>query len=374
MSEQQTIMPPPDYSGIVKLQKNMAKEQLALQREQYDWAKKTYAENKEITDKVVTSFLDTQKLNAENAAKDRQRYEEVFQPLEDDLAKEAQDYATPERKEKEMGRAQANVAQQFSAARRNAQRNLESFGLNPADTRYQALDIGVRAQQAAAAAGAGNQASDMVDATERALRSEAINIGRGYPGTIAQTYNTALQAGTGANQQGLATTASGANTMGTGMQWGTMAGNSFNNAASTMNTGYKNQLDYTKAVQDQSSGLGSALGLAAGVGMGFMGLPTTGGGSIGGKMFGFEDGGAVETDGGVVPEQVSPSRGIEVDDVEARLSPGEFILDQDTVAWWGQKHMYSLIEKADKEREEMKQRTGAVPTMRPAPRQALQVA
>jgi hypothetical protein len=353
--------PPPNYEPIAKAQKEMAKEQLQLQRDQYEWSKKTYAENKEITDKVVAGFLETSETNAKNAAADRARYEGIFQPLEDDLAREAKDWATPERKEREMGQAQANVAQQFSAARRNAQRNLESYGINPADTRYAALDLGVRTQQAAAAAGAGNQASDMVDATARALRSEAINVGRGYPGQIAGTYGTSLNAGQGANANMLATTASGANTMGTGTQWGALAGNNFTGAANTMNMGYKNQLDYFNANQQGSSGWGSALGLVAGAGLGFMGLPTT---SVGGKMMGFAEGGAVG-DGGVVPAQVSPSGGKAIDDVPAKLSEGEFIVPKDVVSWFGQKHMYGLIEKADKERQEKKQSTGAIPTVHP---------
>ena len=374
----------PDYSPIADAQKAMAAEQLALSREQFAWAKQTYAENKEVTDKVVGSFLKTQEENQANAAKDRARYESIYQPLEDNLAADAASYASPERKEREMGRAQANVAQQFSAARRNAQRNLESFGLNPADTRYAALDIGVRAQQAAAAAGAGNAASDMVDATGRALRSEAINVGKGYPGQIAGTYGTALQAGSGANQQGLATTASGANTMGTGAQWGALGGNSYSGAASTMNTGYSNQLAEAKYNQDN---MGQWMTLAGGaLGAGAK-LASAG-------FFGVADGGAIEegmsddvrglptehaippqVDGGVVPRQVSPSGGKAIDDVPAKLSEGEFIVPKDVVSWYGQKHMYTLIERAEKERQEKKQSTGAIPKMRSErPRQALQVA
>lgn len=372
--------PAPDYSPIADAQKAMASESLALQREQFAWAKQTYAENKDVTDKVVSSFLKTQDANTENAAKDRARYESIYQPLEDSLAADAASYASPERKEREMGRAQANVAQQFGAARRNAQRNLESFGLNPADTRYAALDIGVRAQQAAAAAGAGNAASDMVDATGRALRSEAINVGKGYPGQIAGTYGTALAAGTGANQQGLATTASGSNTMGTPTQWGALGANAYTGAANTMNMGYSNQMAEAKYNQDS---MGQWLTLA-GAGLG-----------AGAKLAtGFADGGAIEEgmsgdvrglptkhaipaapDGGVVPRQVSPSGGRAVDDVPAKLTEGEFIVPKDVVSWYGQKHMYNLIEKAGAEREQKKQSTGAIPTMRAEkPRQALQVA
>jgi len=236
--------PPPDYSAIEQAQIRYANESIALMREQHEWAKKTYAENKEITDKVVESFLSTQEQQNEWAQADRQRYESVFQPLENALVSDAESYASEERKAIEMGKAQSNVAQHFNAARINAQRELESFGINPADTRYAALDIGVRAQQAAAAAGAGNMAADRADATGRALRADAINIGKGYPTQALQAVSTGMQAGSGANNAGLATTASGANTMGTGVQWGAQGTGALSNAANTKNTSYSNAMDY----------------------------------------------------------------------------------------------------------------------------------
>jgi hypothetical protein len=364
--------PAPDYTPIADAQKKMAQQQNAMSMEQFEWAKKVYGENKEITDKVVAGFLKTQERNDANAIADRERYERIYQPLEDDLAQEARDYASPERREREMGKAQANVAQQFGAARVNAQRNLEAFGIDPEDTRYAALDIGFRAQQAAAAAGAGNQASDMVDATGRALRSEALNIGKGYPGQIAGTYNTALQAGSGANQQGLATTNSGANTMGTGVQWGAQAGSNYTGAANTMNMGFQNQLSAAKYNQDAQ---GQWMTLAgAGLGAGTK-LATAG-------LWGVADGGAI--DGGHVPEQVSPSRGVEVDDVPARLNVGEFIMPEEAVRWYGEEKFHKMIVKAREDKEELKKESGAVPKPIPpsamggqgagARRQALEVA
>jgi hypothetical protein len=149
----------PNYGPIIRAQKEMAAEDMALQRQQFQWAQQTYNENKATTDKVVDSFLQTQAANNANAAKDRARYESIFQPLEDSLAKDALDYASPERKAKEMGRAQANVAQNFEAGRQNAVRDLEAFGINPGATRFAALDTGIRIQQGAAEAAAANQAA-----------------------------------------------------------------------------------------------------------------------------------------------------------------------------------------------------------------------
>ena len=350
MSSQPAAPPPPDYSDIAEAQSEAAMWAHELAMKQFKWAKKTYTENKEITDEVVEGFMKTQRRSDRNAFEDRERYEDIFQPLEDNLARDARRYSSHDRKEREMGRAVAGVGQQFQASRTAAQRDLEAYGINPGSTRFAALDIGARTMEAASKAAAASQASHMVDATGRALRSEAINIGRGYPGQIAGTYNTALQAGTGSVNSGLATTASGANTMGTAPQYAGIQGNALAGWGSTLNMGHQNAMAAWNANQQASSGWGSALGLIGGIGMKAM----TGG------MF---------NDGGVVPDQVSPTRGKAIDDIPAQVTAGEFIMPKDAVEWHGQKAMYALIEKADKDREEMKQRTGAIPTFAPGPSQ-----
>jgi hypothetical protein len=375
--------PPPDYTPIAEASKAASAEMTALQKEQFEWAKTTYAENKSVTDQVVSAFLDTQARNDEYAAKDRARYESIFQPLEDDLARDALDYSSDERKTQERGRAMASVAQNFEAARTNAERNLEAYGVNPSATRFAALDIGTRVQEAAAKAAAANQSDLMVDATGRALRSEAINVGKGYPGQVAGTYGTALQAGSGAVNSGLATTASGANTMGTSPQYASLSNQALGTWGNTLNTSYNNQMTQYKA-NEEGSGWGSLIGGVAG-----MALGGPMGGALGNKLFA-ESGGAIdpsmmgpgvsapqgptETDGGAVPAQVSPSGGQGVDDVEARLSVGEFIMPDDVARWYGEEKLHKMIIKAREGKAELTEESGAIPTMKkPAPTQALQV-
>jgi hypothetical protein len=141
--------------------------------------------------------------------------------------------------------------------------------------------------------------------------------------------------------------------MGTAPQYFGGANQSLNTWGNTLNMQYNNQLDRWKANQQASSGWGSALGLIGG---------------IAGKAFGLADGGAVPDprDVGAIPEELSPSGGAATDDVNANLNVGEFVIPEDVVSWYGEKHMYSLIEKANKEREQAKQTTGAVPDVSPA--------
>lgn len=364
MGNKSSVPPPPDMSGVANASKEAAELNYKLGQEQLAWAREQFAGNKEITDEVVDRLLASQDETAENARKDRARYESTFQPLEDDLVRDAQDYNTEARREAKAGAAQATVGQQFDAARDSATRQLESYGVNPASTRFAALDIGTRAQEAAAKAAAGNQAREQVEANARALRSEAINIGRGYPGQVMAGVNTANNAGTGAVNSGLATTASGANSMGTGAQWSGLGNQAVGTWGNTLNQGYQNELNSWKANQSSSSGIGSALGLGAS-----LLTSTIPGGSILGRMFAAE-GGAVPdpeaTPGGAIPIGASPSGGQSVDDVPAQLTAGEFVIPKDVTSWFGEHHFQKMIQKARQD----KQKAGAKPAIGAAPAQA----
>ena len=316
---------PPDYTPLANASKESAEYSYKLGIEQLAWAKEQDRMNRSITDRVINSALDISEEGQRQARDDRERYQRIFQPLEDSLAQEAKDFASPERQEQEAGRAMGTVATQFEAARQGALRNLESYGIDPTATRYAALDRGARIAQAAQSAGAGNEARRQTESVGRALRSEAINVGRGYPGQIAGQYGTALSGGNQAVNSGLATTASGAQTMGTAPQWQGMGNQAIGQWGNILNTGYQNQMAQFNANQQSSSGIGALAGTALSL---FL------------------------EDGGVVPQEASPSGGEVTDDVPARLNEGEFVVPRDAVSWFGEKHFQELIEKAKKQKGE----------------------
>lgn len=270
--------PPPDYSAVAAASEKAAELSYQLGKEQLDWAKEQYALDSSVYNRIVDSFLADMDKTSDMAEKDRAFYEDYFQPLEKALAEDAASYDTPERRDREMGAAQAEVAQQFDAQRENAQRELEAYGIDPSSTRYGALDIGVRTAQAAAQAAAGTAASNRVEDNARALRSEAINVGRGYPGQITGAYQVSQGAGAGAAGIVGQGTQIGGQTMGTAPQYMGLGNQAVGTWGNTLNMSYNNQLDRWKAQQSASSGLGSALGLIGG---------------IAGKAFGLADGGAV---------------------------------------------------------------------------------
>lgn len=333
--------PPPDYSQLAAASEKSAEYSYKLGREQLDWAKEQYAQDREISDRVINRAMEIMDANQRAAEQDRAFYEQNYRPLEQDLIRDAQTFGSAERRELEMGKAEANVAQQFEQARQAATRNLESFGIDPSSTRFAALDIGVRTQQAAATAAAGNNANSQVDAIQRALRSEAINVGKGYPGQVAATYGTALQSGNSAVNSGLATTASGANTMGTATQWQSMGNQAVGTWGNILNMGYQNQMDAWKANENSSSGWGALAGTALG---------------IGAKMLMAEEGGAI-------PPEASPSRGQAIDDVPARVNVGEFIVPKDVVSWKGEEFFQRLIQGSRKAKVD----APAKPEVAPAP-------
>lgn len=333
----------PDYSKIAAASEKSAEYSFQLGKDQLAWAKEQFAQNKEVSDAVVDAALGRQEVSDQQAASDRARYEQIFQPLEEQLAYDAENYASPARKEAAAGRAEADVAQQFQQARTSASQKLEQFGVDPSQTRQGALDLQSRVAEAAAQAGAGNTARNSLDAQQLALRSEAINVGKGYPGQIAGQYGTALNSGNQAVNSGLATTASGANTMGTGQSWQQLGNQGLGVWGGTLNQGFQNQLSSWQANQSNSSGIGSILGTGLGIATKF--IP------------GFAEGGAVDPGAGPpptsaipvpVPPGASPSGGAATDDVPAQLTAGEFVFPRDVMQWKGAEWAQKEIMKARK--------------------------
>lgn len=253
--------PPPDMSGHADAMMAYADNMRSIADNQLAWSKEQYAQNREILNRVLDTQLPIMEQNAQNAQEDREFYEKNYRPLELDLIKEFQEYDSPERREKEAGEAVADVTTAFESQRENASRRLESYGIDPSQTQSQALDAGVRIEEAAAQAGAANMARRRVEATGRALRGEAINIGKGYAGNVAGAYSTALNAGQGAVGGANQTFATGSNAMNSAIgNYGQVA-SGISGSANITNAGYQNQL---AAYDSGNAMMGAIVGGVAG--------------------------------------------------------------------------------------------------------------
>jgi len=343
-----------------------AKTQQKRSDQQYDVFKEQSTKDRAIAAPIISGQGDIAAA-AGNAARDYgARFQNVYQPLEDDLIQEYKDYLTPGRYDQNRGRAQASVTEQFKGQRAEAQRALESYGLNPGAVRYAALDLPVRNAESAARAAAANNADVMTENTARGLRSQALELGTRYPGWQLGEEGMAVNAGNAAVNNQLSLTGMEAQTTGTapqyaglGVQYLGAATGANQSAANIKNTSYQNE---NAAFQQQFDAdnawvepVASIAGLAAGAASKAYFTPAA------------ATGGAIPEPSSMVPQSASPTGGAAIDDVPARLTPGEFVLPEDVTRWIGEKKLQEMIMKTRDERKGAPAKPQAKPAVPQAP-------
>lgn len=256
----------PDYAYAATYNSNIQAAEMAQQtsREQLEWAKQQYADQAPYTKAYMQNMIDASNQNMAQAKEQQDYYKTTYQPIETQFAQQAQGYVSPARSAQESAAAQADVASAFSAQRSAALQTLEGYGIDPSQTRYGALDLGARISQAAASAAAGTQARSNVEKTGLALEGEAINIGRGYPGAVAQSYATSQGAGSSGVTSGLQTSQTYGNLMGTPTQWAGIGQNYLANAGSNVDSYTRAQTAQSAAAAQAGAGNMQGIGMLAG--------------------------------------------------------------------------------------------------------------
>lgn len=323
--------PPPDLGPSAEASMEIGRMNTQIAREQLDWAREQDTMNREILNEVLSVQMPAMREQYEQARSDRERYETVFRPMEDAFAKEAQEYDTPEKRQQAQAQAVADVSTQFDAQRQNALQRLESYGVDPSQTRNAALDVGVRTAQAAASAGAASKAGQRVEDVGRALRSDAINLGRGALTNAAGFYGQAVGAGSQGVQGGATTTGAGAGATQSALGFGQLGMQGYGQGANILTQGYGNQM------QGYNAGVAQTTGMLQGIG------------SIAGAAMAIKDGGVIEGEYEVLdPEgDVSgPGDGSGIDDqIPAYLSDGEYVIPADVVRAKGEQFFDKLLEQ-----------------------------
>lgn len=338
----------PDMSGLINAANSQMQRYTDLMEEQYKFAKDAYADQLPYTKKYQSQQLETMKDASDFAKSQQAQYQQLYQPLAEQYVDQVKDYQSPEAAARARGQAMGAVGQQFDAAGDAAKRSLESYGIDPSATRYAALDVGTRAAKAAATAAAGTQSDVNRELTGLGLESSALNIGNGLPGQVVASQGASTSAGGAGVNAGNSTYGTFQSSLGNPTAWGGMATNALGAAGNLTSQNYQNQLSGFQANQNSSSGIGSLLGTAAGIGMMFL-----------------KDGGAVEGEdyqpvaGNVVPPSMSPSGGAVTDDVmasvdgspepRAAINTGEFVYPRDVTSWLGEKFLQQQIVKARNE-------------------------
>lgn len=310
---------PPDLTPVSNAQLQMAREanelareQMGLSREQFAYFQTHAAAELDLARSQADRLFGLQQaafdsgeraqafarevgqtqINAMNqqmgfAQKDRERYESVFLPMQDQYIDEANAYDTPERREAEAARQQVDVQRASEAQRANADARLRSMGVDPSQVRSTSLVNQMGVATAANQALSGNMGRQNIEDRGRSMREAAINMGNGLPaqslagyGGATNSGNSAVNAGASGQSSQLAGMQAGANlgAMGLGYrqsalqsaaaltgsptQWAGIAGNTmgtagnqYNNAGSTLTQGYNNSLNGWQAGQNQSNQL-----------------------------------------------------------------------------------------------------------------------
>lgn len=196
------------FPTVVQTPQNAILDQIAGLAEQYaqqvyDWGSQVYEQTSQLTDQVIANFLQQSQVGSQFGQNAIDRYENLFQPQENQLIQDANTYSSQPRIMSEMGRAEAETAQGMNAARENTLKDLRQYGIEPSALEFAALDSERRTQAGAAGAAAGTEARRATENTGRQLRRDAIAVGQQYPGQAINDLNLSLQGLAGAQNAAL---------------------------------------------------------------------------------------------------------------------------------------------------------------------------
>jgi hypothetical protein len=378
----------------------------------YNWGVGKAGELDETGKAVTGQALDTSRMFNDWAKSDRGFWEGTYKPAMQEQMDFARGYTTDARKQANRGGAMADVGMTFDSAADMSKRALQGYGVNPNTGAFVGLDAGLAANRAKALAGAGTKSDRDTEMLGQQYLAQAINTGARLPDQATNEAGVGMAAGNQAVNTGLAT-AQGERAITEPSGWAGMGDASLQEWKNSLlqQTGLglqqnaqtaEQRMAQQKIDQSSSSGIGSLIGAGLGIVGGAFGGPL---GSMAGSALGrfagsaangamgggsgmtFAEGGVVPGEDGedpvemapdddltsevggenMVPPEASPSGGAAVDDVTAQVSAGEFVVPKDVTAWYGEKYMQGLIDKA---RKEMTSRTAAP---QPGPPQAMAI-
>lgn len=209
----------PNYQPQLSFLGQFGSDAAGLMDQQMQWAQGQFHDNTDLTHANINNYLSGADSQFGQAGLDLGRYNTYLPGNLAQIDETARSYSSPERIQTEMGRAEADTAQNFQAQRDNLKRELESYGVDPSSGRFAGQLETMGAQQGAAEAAAGTQARLATEATGRALMQQEFQDLGVLPGQAATETNVGFQGTTGAQNAALANTSLGALTLGTTPQY-----------------------------------------------------------------------------------------------------------------------------------------------------------
>lgn len=184
-----------------------AREQMELAQQAQQWYQDLFEkellprmdEQWETNKKVSNAMLSDMEKSSAFADEQRNLWRDVYQPLERRSAQEAADYGSTEMVGRRMGIASANVNQAFDQSQSRAVQEMAKYGIRLDPNAFAGMQR--RFSTARAAADAGARTGVAMDTIDKgiALRSGAVQTGRGMQSGVAQALATGQNAGAGAS-------------------------------------------------------------------------------------------------------------------------------------------------------------------------------
>lgn len=255
----------PDYAPVAAADEQSAQLQYSLGQQQLAFGQQQFNEIAPYEQQFLQQQTASSAAETAQAGADQQYYNQTYQPIQTALASEAQNYSSPANATQQAGSAMADVSSAFNQNKASTLASLESYGIDPSQTRYQALDLGANISQAAATAAAGTQAYQNNYLTGMGLQQNAVNTGMGFAGQISSNYGGASSSGSSGITSANQTTNTAVNAQGSPSSYFGNSVNANNGAASALNLGYQNSLAGANFNASQSAGLSSGIGSAVGM-------------------------------------------------------------------------------------------------------------
>lgn len=239
-------------NNIADVQGDIQKQQLQNQQGQL--------QNQQTQLGIQQDFRGDQQAQQAKADQLYQQYSQTYSPAMARYMADAEAYGSPDKVDQARAGAQANVGEQFQGARDAATRQLEAYGVNPASTRFAALDLGTRVKEAAAKAAAGEAAARQREQDAFALRNQAIAQGQQLPTQSTAATNAATAIGSNVNQAGTVANQAGS----VGAQFGSLANQAGANQIGATNAATNAMNTATGATNAATSANQAAVGAQSG--------------------------------------------------------------------------------------------------------------
>lgn len=369
--------PSADSSGMMMamISAQAGQQAYSLGEQQLQWAKDVWSQEQPLITQAEQTQIDLAKQQEQvmqtQEAQSRamwDQYQQYFAPLQQQVATQAQDWAAPQAMALATGQAESGVAENVQQGINTAKESLMNYGVNPNAPEFAGLMIGANTVGAAAEAGAGTQAAQNLRNQQVQLEQSAAGLGSTISGQSGSLAQVGSQAGGVGAQSASGAAGTAQQNLATGSSAYTAPVNWFNTGAANMNV-YTNAVAQYNQSQYEMASLGaSELGSAMkGIGD-LVGWAMPGGlfHAKGGPIEKYQDGGPTGmpsssngisngstgmpppsggTPGGFVTPDQSPSGGQQTDDVDAKLTVGEFVMPKDVVHAKGTEFFYGLIDK-----------------------------